>query len=223
MSANQSGSRALRVIGTVVLAIGVVFSLMGGIGSSCVALGAARWESMAPLVPYQWLYQILMVLTLITAIVGIWVCIGFAKGRRWSYSGALAVLAAGAILAGVQMYASAQLRGAVAPNNIRLYVNLFALVVFLLLRLPPLWSRLGLGQDNRHSGAAGGVAMIIAGACAATTPLWAGPSHTFEGQNWAAALLIPLVLAGGALVVAGVGLLWRQTVKPALAPANSRA
>jgi hypothetical protein len=60
-SALSPGGRILRVIGIILMALTVVFNLLGGIGTSCVALNPTGWSpAMAKLVPYQWLYMLLM-------------------------------------------------------------------------------------------------------------------------------------------------------------------
>jgi hypothetical protein len=93
---------------------------------------------MAKLAPYQWLYILLMITATVVAIWGIFVTIALARGKQHAYRNALMVLALSALAAGVQTYASIALRGKGAPQNMRFYITLFTLVVFLILRLPPI-------------------------------------------------------------------------------------
>lgn len=203
-------SRAIRIIATVLMGLTATFTLLGGAGTSCVALAAEKWESMAALVPYKPLYQVLVVITIADAIAGIWVTVGLARGRKRYYGAALATLIVGALAAGVQMYASLRLRGGAAPTNIRLYLTLFTLLVFLLFRLPPIWRKSGLDGSSADSGSIGtsaGLAAFLGGAVVTTTFLWAGPSHTFDGYNWVNVWLVPLTIVGGLLMAAGIILL----------------
>jgi hypothetical protein len=209
MSPSGMQSTAPRSIATALMGLTAGFTLLGGAGTSCVALAAGRWDSMAALVPYMWLYQILVVLTIADAVVGLWATVGLARRRRNAYTVALIALVAGILLAGIQMATSLRLRGGAAPTNMRLYFTVFTLLVFLVLRLPPIWKRNGFdsstASDSGNSTA--GLAAFLMGALVLTTSFWAGPSHTFEGRNWVLVWDIPLMLIGSALIVGGLVLL----------------
>ncbi len=98
----SSAGRILRTLGIVFFALATAFNLLGGIGTSCVALNPTGWsESMAKLAPYQWLYILLMVGATAAAVWGIAVTLGLARGRRNAYRDALWVLMISGILAGV--------------------------------------------------------------------------------------------------------------------------
>lgn len=210
MSGREKTSRAIRIIATVLMGLTAVFTLLGGAGTSCVALAAEKWESMAALIPYKPLYQVLVVITIADAIAGIWVTIGLARGRKRLYGAALVTLVVGIVAAGVQMFASLRLRGGAAPTNMRLYVTIFTLLVFLLFRLPPIWRKSGLDGSTVDSGSAdtaAGLTVFLGGAVVMTTFLWAGPSHTLDGYNWVNVWQVPLIAGGGLLMVAGIVLL----------------
>lgn len=49
----------------------------------------------------------------------------------------------------------------------------------------------------------------MGGVVTLTTSIWAGPSHTFDGYNLVNVLQLPLWIGGGAMVLAGLGLLAR--------------
>lgn len=205
-----SGGKALRTAGIVLFAAAAAFNLLGGIGTSCVALNPTGWsESMAKLAPFQWLYILLMVGATAVAAWGIAVTIGLARGRRNAYRDALWVLLLSGILAGVQTYASIALRGKGAPQNMRYYFTTLVLVFFLLLRLPPLWRLI-----NGFTGGKGnwrtptGLAAFVGGLIVLTTPLWATPTHIGpDGANWVNVLRAPLLAGGALLTLAGAGLL----------------
>ena len=63
MSKNSFFAKLLRFIGIVLMGLTAGFTLLGGIGTTCVALNPTGFsENMAQLAPFQWLY-ILFVLT----------------------------------------------------------------------------------------------------------------------------------------------------------------
>ena len=52
------GAKALRGVAITLMGLTLVFTLLGGVGTTCVALGAEKYDSMALLVPYKPLYQV---------------------------------------------------------------------------------------------------------------------------------------------------------------------
>jgi len=118
-------------------------------------------------------------------------------------------LVAGIVLAGIQMFASLQLRGAAEPTNMRLYFTAFTLLIFLLFRLPPLWNKgyFDPANGNDSGNTTAGLTAFLMGAVVLTTSLWAGPSHTFGGQNWTMVWNVPMTVTGVALILAGIILL----------------
>jgi hypothetical protein len=204
--------KIIRILAIVLFAFTTFFNLMGGIGTSCVALNPTRWSpSMAKLAPYQWLYILLMITATAIAIWGILVTIALARGKGHAYRNALIVLALSALAAGVQTYASIALRGKGAPQNMRFYITLFTLIVFLILRLPPIWKRIG---GFRRGGEAdwqtpAGLAAFVGGLVALTTPIWADATHIGpDGAHWVNVLRLPLLLGGALLAFGGAALVW---------------
>jgi nitrogen fixation-related uncharacterized protein len=54
-----------------------------------------------------------------------------------------------------------------------------------------------------------GMAAIVAGIVVLTVFTWAGPSHTFYGENWVYVFYTPLMVSGILLILGGVSaLLW---------------
>ena len=164
---------------------------------------------MAQLAPYQWLYIALMLGATAAAAWGIIVTLALARGQRNAYRNALWVLLLSGILAGVQTYASIALRGKGAPQNLRYYFTTLVLVLFLLLRLPPVWRLIhgfqGGGKDGWQTPA--GLAAFAGGLLVLTTPLWATPTHIGpDGANWVNVLRTPLLAGGAAVALGGAGL-----------------
>jgi hypothetical protein len=210
---SSGGSKALRTGAIILFALAVFFNLLGGIGTSCVALNPTGWSpDMAKLAPYQWLYILLMLSATVVAAWGIVVTIGLARGKRGVYRNALLVLALSALCAGVQTFVSIALRGKGAPQNMRFYLTLFVLIVFLLLRLPPVWRLINgfLSGDKAGWQTPTGLAAFVGGLVLLTTPLWAGPTHIGpDGANWVNVLRLPLLAGGALLTCAGAGMLRR--------------
>ncbi len=208
---SPAGGKILRTVGIVLFALAAVFNLLGGVGTSCVALNPTGWsESMAKLAPFQWLYILLMIGATAVAIWGITVTIGLARGRHNAYRDALGVLILSGILAGVQTYASIALRGKGAPQNMRFYITVFVLVVFLLLRLPPVWRLINgfVGGGKGRWQTPTGLAAFVGGLVMLTTPLWAMPTHIGpDGANWVNVIRTPLLAGGALLALSGVALL----------------
>ena len=224
------GGRILRIIGIILMVLTVAFNLLGGIGTSCVALNPTGWSpAMAKLAPYQWLYILLMIVATVTAIWGIVVTVALARGKPDAYRDALIVLVVSALAAGVQTFVSQALRGKGAPQNMRFYLTLFSLAIMLLFRLPPIWKAIGGFRRGgpRDFCTPAGLAAFAGGLVALTTPLWAFPTHIGpDGANWVSVLRTPLLASGVLLATLGVALVWwssRQSIVPAASSRESRS
>ncbi len=194
--------KALRIAAIILFGLTVVFSLLGGIGTSCVALGAEKYASMRALVPFKWLYLIFVVLTIAASLYGIRALIGLVKNRLAAYKEALWALLACLLLAVAQVVASRLLRGKSMPNDMRVYISLLTLIVFLLLRIPRLWSQAGMGNPGGDAGSlAAGASLFIGGVVVLTVQWWAGATHTWEGVNFADVWHWQMAVLGWGLVV----------------------
>ncbi len=203
--------KGLCIFGIILLVLTVLIPLLGGAGTTCAAFNPEAYESMAPLIPYRWLYQVLVVTKLAAAAYGIGATYGFIKSQRPFFRRTLIFLVVGLILAGIQMTVSNHLRGKSAPTNVRFYLTAFTLLVLLLYR----WSAARQGipgdgtADDPGAPAGTGIGLSLGGLLVLSTPLWAGPSHVLEGQNWVYVLRTPLLLGGILLVLVGLGMVVR--------------
>jgi hypothetical protein len=207
----STGGRILRIIAIILMAAATTFNLLGGIGTFCVASNPTAWgPAMAKLASYQWLYLLLMVSAIVVSAWGIVVTIALARGKPNAYRDALIVLGVSMLLAGVQTFVSIALRGKGAPQNMRFYLTTLVLILFLLLRLPPIWKLIGGFTPSGKSdfAAPAGLAAFWGGLIALTTPLWAGPTHIGpDGAQWVSVIRTPLLLSGALLILGGIGLL----------------
>jgi hypothetical protein len=215
--------KVLRFAAINLFGLTVAFHLLGGIGTSCVALAAEEFDSMVAIAPYKWLYQLFVIITLAASIYGLRAMIALIKGRQNAYRDAMIFLALILVISGAHMAASQALRGKSAPTDMRVYFTLLTLAFFLLLRVPCLWAAVDFTRrGGGEGGSAAGVALILSGAMTLTVGGWAGPSHIMNGGvNYADAWHASLGLVGWALVLVGAGLLaWAgaPAVMAALAP-----
>jgi hypothetical protein len=208
----SNGGRSVRIVAIILLALATAFNLLGGIGTFCVATNPTGWgPSMAKLASVQWLYILLMITAIIAAVWGIFVTVALARGGGHAYRDALIVLIASLVIAGVQTFVSIALRGKGAPQNMRFYFTALVVIVFLLLRLPPLWKLIGGFTATGGKGGFAtptGLAAFWSGLIVLTTPLWASPTHIGpDGAQWVNVIRTPLLVGGGLLALMGVGLL----------------
>ena len=188
-------------------------NLLGGAGTTCAAFSNNVGYKMAfrAILDYRWLYQGLVVTTILIGLIGISVTIQLVRGRPKAYKNALIVLLIGALLGGVQFFASMILRGSATPANVKFYTNLFTLIAFLALNLPSLRDKVDFSgsDDNVDKSTAAGLTAFIAGGLMLSVFFWAGPSHTFFGENWTYVFFMPLVVCGSLFVSGGVAaLIW---------------
>jgi hypothetical protein len=202
--------KILRIVAIILLGLTAVFSLLGGIGSTCVAFAAEKYPSMTAIVPFKWLYVLYVFLTIAASLYAVRATINLARGRPGAYRQALIAILACLGLALAQVISSRLLRGKSMPNDLRVYISFLALVAFLLLRIPRLWQQSGLGRpDGGGAGMASGAALFLSGAAVLTVHLWAGPTHTFGGVNFAQVWHTQLSLLGWGLIALSLWLLGR--------------
>jgi hypothetical protein len=226
---SEKTGRVLRTIAIVFLGLTAAMNLLGGIGTTCAAFGFTREYriAFADLHDYKWLYQALVITTIIIGIAGAWATYALAKGKHKAFRNAMIILVTGTILGGVQFFASMALRGEATPANVKFLANAATLVFFLVLRIPSIWQHIDFSEpEERIDGAtAGGMAAIVAGLLVLTVPTWAASSHTYQGTNWVLVIKQPLEIAGMLLVIGGTVLLARvgiQILRGELARATSQ-
>ncbi len=200
-------SRFLRIFTIVLLSLTAGMTLLGAIGTTCVAFAAEKFgPSMAPLIPVKPIFQILVVLSLGAGIFGVVSIVRLGKAVRNAWLWVIGFLILGAVTSSIQFYYSLTLRGSTAPNSMRLYLTLIALIWMLILRIPGVWQRSGFDKTDNQAGpnaAAGAAAMILTGLLTLSAPLWAMPTHYIQGINQANALRWQLIGVGSALILMG--------------------
>ena len=205
----------LRTIAIVLMGATAAMNIVGGIGTVCAAFLTRDFPMLWSLYDYRWLYQILMILTIIIGVTGVWLTITLNRGRKNTFRNSLILLAVGTLIAGVHVYASMSLRGKAIPANFKLYANLATLGLFLVLLIPKFRAQVGFNRegDSPTSDVAAGLAAILCGTLVLTTNIWVGNSHIFDGHNWVEVLTIPLLVSGTALVLIGAGSLMKLLLR----------
>lgn len=210
---NDRTGNVLRTIGIISFGLATIMNLLGGIGTSCAAFFTKNYPPFWAMIKedLQWLYQGLVVTTVLIGLAGIWVIIELIRGKKNAYRNGLIVLVISSILAGTQYYYSLQLFGKAVPANVKFYSNVFALIIFLIFLIPGIRERVNFSNSDSGTdkNTAGGLAAIIVGIILLTTPVWAGRSHSFQGVNWVNLLQTELNISGILLTGGGAALLMR--------------
>ncbi|MBC8496276.1 MAG: hypothetical protein H8D37_01320 [Chloroflexi bacterium] len=175
---NKTG-KALRIAAIVFMGLTAAMNLLGGVGTTCAAFSSNVGYRMAfkELMDYRWLYQGLVVTTILIGLAGVWALIKLVRGGPSVYRDALIVLVIGTILGGIQFFASLALRGKATPANVKFFTNLFTLIVFLLFKAPGIREKVDFSNPGgkAETTSAAGMAAIIAGMLMLTVFHWALP------------------------------------------------
>jgi len=203
----KGSMKVLRISAIIMMGMTAAMNLFGGAGTYCAAFSNNIGYRMAfkALMDYRWLYQIVMVATVLTGIAGVMALIKLIRGKPGVYRFTLIVLAIGTVLGGTQFFASLILRGAATPANVKFFINLATLLLFLSFLLPGIKDKVDFSQpmEKAEKDSTAGIVSILVGITALTIFAWAGPSHTYFGENWVYVLEVPLLVIGTTLTVGG--------------------
>jgi len=212
MTKNTWWGKTLRFIGILLMGITALFTIAGGLGTTCVALNPTGFgESMANLAPFQWLYILFVIVTTVIGIMAARAVILLAKGKPNSYRAAIVALVLGIVVGVIHMLVSRALRGKSMPVDGVVYTTVLTLIVFLLFRIPKVWQGVNYtsgGSGNKTGKMAAAITLLVTGILTLTVQYWAGPTHTWDGTNWAGAFLVTSTMLGLGQVLGGAVLLW---------------
>ncbi len=205
----ESGlAKFLRFFGILFMALTAAFTVLGGVGTSCAALFPTKWDSMAPLAPYQWLYILYVLVTTAIGVLGIRAVVMLAKGKKGAYKAALIALVLGVVVGIIHILTSRALRGSSMPVDAVVYITVLTLVIFLIFRIPAIWQGVDYTKAPRKEGKkSGGAAAIVVGVLCLTIQFFMAPTHTWGGVNYSDAFHATMTLTGIALLLTGAGLL----------------
>jgi hypothetical protein len=201
--------KILRFIGILFMAITSVVTILGGAGTTCVALSPAKYgPKFAAIAPYQWLYILYVLIGIALGILGIRATIRLIRGKENAERCALIVLVAGVVAGAIHMYTSRALRGSSMPVDGVLFITVLTLVIFLLFRLPKVREMALFQKEVREdSAAAGGMTSFVAAAIVLSVQMWAQADHIVNGNNLADTFHNSLIWIGAGLLLLGFGLL----------------
>lgn len=207
------GFRISRTVALVLMGLTAVFTLLSGIGTTCVALAAEKFGAkMAPIAPYQWLYVIFVLVTFGIGVMGVRAVILLTRGRPNGYRASVVALVLGIVVGAIHMAASRSLRGSSQPVDMVVYTTLFTLLVFLLLRIPTIWKGVGFGNPemkDKPGKIAAAITLVVCAVFSLTIHYWMAPTHTIDGVNYADVWPLTLTLFGFGLVLLG----WNQIAR----------
>lgn len=201
----------IRLSIVILMSLVASFSLMSGIGTTCVAFAPAKWgDAFVALIPYASIYQVITVITIIVGFAASIITYAFVRGDKWAYIAAIITILVGLISGAVHVYYSSTLRGSATPANLRVIIDVVALLFLLIIRLPSIWNKIDLTKpmgNKRSFNFPTGAACMVTGLGLLSTPLYAGPSHTFDGINYVEYLLPELYIVGGIFCFMGISLI----------------
>jgi len=209
MSRNKWWAKLLRIIGIVFMSLTALFTLLGGVGTSCVALNPTGFgDTFAPIAKFQWLYIMFVLVTIAIGVMGIRAVVLLVKGRKNAYRYSLIALLAGIVVGAIHMAFSRALRGGSSmPVDMVVYTSLLTLIIFLLFRIPGVWQGVDFekpaGEKNTGKQAAA-IALAATGLLSLTIQFLMAPTHTISGINFADVWHTALTLIGLALILGGV-------------------
>ncbi|MFC2028875.1 hypothetical protein ACFLTX_03000 [Chloroflexota bacterium] len=209
MSKNKWWAKTLRIVGIILMSLTGAFTLMGGLGTSCVALKPKGFgPAFIKLASMQWLYILFVVVTTAIGIMGILAVIKLVKGRKNAYSFTLASLILGLVVGGIHMAVSRNLRGSSMPVDAVVYTTILTLVFFLIIRIPSIWAAVNFEKENDEGKESGGAAAIVIGFMILSIPYLMSGTHTIGGINYANVWYPIMNTIGSVLVVIGAAALF---------------
>ena len=208
MSHNSFFAKALRFIGIVFMALTAGFTLLGGAGTSCAALFPTKWDTMAPLASFQWLYILFVLTGVAIGIAGIRATVLLVRGTPTAYRDTIYSLVAGVVVGVIHILVSRALRGKSMPVDAVVYTTVLTLVIFLLFRIPAIWQGVDYSRGKPAGPLAGGTAAMVVGIFTLVIQFMMAPTHTWNGINYGDAFHLSLSVVGSVLVVGGLFLAW---------------
>ena len=202
-------AKVLRFIGIAFMALTSLFTIMGGAGTSCVALAAENYDSMLAIVPYKWLYVIFVITTITAGVLMARATLMLVKRNPNAYRATIISLVAGILVGLIHMVVSRSLRGSSMPVDAVVYTTILTLIVFMLFRIPGVWAKVDFSKATKgENETAGGAAAIVSGLFALTIQYWMASTHTMnDGINYGDAFHTSMTILGGVFVIGGISLI----------------
>ncbi|EKD88978.1 MAG: hypothetical protein ACD_34C00250G0004 [uncultured bacterium] len=205
---NKWWAKLLRIIGIVLMSLTAAFTLMGGAGTSCVALNPTGFGGkFAGIASFQWLWILFVLIGVAAGILGVRAVVLLIKGSKKAYRTAVFALLLGTVINAIHLFASRALRGASMPVDGVLYTNILTLLVFLFFRIPGIWKSVNFEKpaENKQVGrSAAAFSLMIVGVLTLTIQFLMAPTHTLDGINYANVWHVVMSIIGSGLILAGI-------------------
>jgi len=200
-------AKLLRIVGIVLMSLTAAFTLMGGAGTTCVALDPTGFGGkFAGIASFQWLWILFVLFGVAAGILGVRAVVLLIKGSKKAYRAAIIALLLGTIINAIHMFASRALRGSSMPVDGVLYTNILTLLVFLFFRIPGIWQGVNFEKPsvNQQAGRiAAVIALVAVGLLSLTIQFMMVPTHTISGFNYADVWHVAFSILGGGLILLG--------------------
>jgi hypothetical protein len=202
-------TKVIRFIGIVFMALTSLFTILGGAGTTCVALAAENYDSMVAIAPYKWLYIVFVITTIAAGVMMARATIMLVKRDPNAYRATIISLVVGILIGLIHIVVSRSLRGSSMPVDAVVYTTALTLIIFLLFKIPGVWAKVDFSEapigDNET---AGGAAAIISGVLAFTIQYWMAGTHTMNGGiNYGDAFHTSMTILGWIFVIGGIRLI----------------
>jgi hypothetical protein len=208
MSRNKGWAKLLRIVGIVFMSLTAAFTLMGGAGTSCVALNPTGFgDTFSPIAKFQWLYILFVLVTVAIGIMGVRAVVLLVKGKKNAYRYSLIALLLGIMVGAIHIAVSRALRGSSMPVDMVVYTTALTLIIFLLFHIPGIWQGVNYEKpesEKKTGKQAAAIALGATGLLFLTIQFLMAPTHTIGGINYADVWHTALTLFGLALILGGV-------------------
>jgi hypothetical protein len=215
MAKNSWWGKLLRILGIVLMSLTAAFTLMGGAGTTCVALNPTGYEGkFSGIAPFQWLYICFVLVTVAIGVMGVRAVVLLCQAKKNAYRFSMITLVAGILVGGAHIFASRSLRGSSMPVDMVVYTTVLTFIIFLIFRIPAIWKQVDFEKNMTKNGSgknAASFAMAVTGLLAFTIQFIMAPTHTISGVNYADVWHIALSLIGGVLFACAIVLFkWKN-------------
>jgi hypothetical protein len=199
----------LRLIGILLLGLTAVFTILGGVGTTCVALAAENYDSMVTLAPYKWLYVLFVIGTIAAGVMMGRATLLLIQREPASYRNTITSLILGIGIGVIHMVVSRSLRGSSMPVDAVVDSAVVTLIVFLLYKIPGVWEKVDFEKaPENENEIAGGAASIASGLLAFTIQHLMAGTHTMNGGiNYADAFHTTMTFTGWMLMLVGINMI----------------
>jgi hypothetical protein len=211
MSGNKWWAKLVRILGIVLMSLTALFTLMGGAGTTCVALNPTGYAGkFTGIAPFQWLWILFVLVGVATGVMGVRAVVLLVKGTKNGWRYGLIALIIGTLSNAIHVFASRVLRGGSMPVDMVLYTNVLTLMVFLLFRIPGVWQGVNFEKPDgtkTTGGNAAALALAASGLLTLSIQFVMAPTHTISGINYADVWHLALSIIGGALILIWAGII----------------